>query len=467
MSLLVVDVEVDGRRVDVRCEAGLVVDVGARLARRAGEEVLDGGGGALLPGLHDHHLHLLAMAAARESIDLGPDRVRRPADLDDALRSAAAAAAERGWLRAVGYDERTGGALDAARLDRLAGDRPTRVQHRSGHLWVLNTAACRAVGLDDRDGHLPDGDAWLAARLPDSSRSPSPPDLSPIGASLAAAGVTGVTDLTPSTDTGGWELLAAACRTGALAQRVVVTGGVDLADVAPPDPLVAGPVKVIVSDHHLPSIDDLAADVDTAHRAGRAVAVHCVTRVAAVLALAAWRQAGARRGDRMEHGAVLPEELARPLARLGVTVVTQPAFLHARGDRYLAEVDPEDVPHLYRCASLVAQDVALGGSTDAPYGPADPWLAMATAVDRRSAGGAVLGPAERLTPRRALELFLTPADDPGGAPRRVTPGAAADLCLLDAPLDVVLDDLSAGHVVATVVAGRVVGGGVVGTTPRV
>jgi predicted amidohydrolase YtcJ len=465
MSLLVADVEVHGRRVDVRCDAGRVVDVGPRLGRRAGEEVLDGGGGALLPGLHDHHVHLLAMAAARESIDLGPERVRSPGDLDAAIRSAAAGhtGGRGGWLRAVAYDEHTGGGLDADRLDRLAGDRPARVQHRSGHLWVLNTAARQAVGLGAPDGRLYDGDAWLAARIPE----PSPPDLSPVGASLAAAGVTGVTDMTPLTDAGGWALLAHACCTGALAQRVVVTGGVELAESAPPEPLVAGPVKVVVSDHRSPSIDDLAESFEAAHRAGRRVAVHCVTRVAAVLALAAWQQAGAQPGDRMEHGAVLPDDLARPLAGLGVAVVTQPGFLRARGDRYLAEVDPDDAPHLYRCDGLLRHGIPLGGSTDAPYGPADPWLAMATAVERRTSSGAVLGAAERLTPRRALDLFLTPPDDPGGAPRRVEPGAVADLCLLDAPLDVALDDLSADHVAATVVDGRLVGDEVVGSSPRV
>jgi len=68
----------------------------------------------------------------------------------------------------------------------------------------------------------------------------------------------------------------------------------------------------------------------------------------------------------------------------------------------------------------------------------------------------VLGAAERLGPARALELFLGPADEPGGPVRRVVPGAAADLCLLDAPLDVVLGEPTAGWVGATVVAGRVV-----------
>ena len=43
-----------------------------------------------------------------------------------------------------------------------------------------------------------------------------------------------------------------------------------------------------------------------AHSHGRPVAVHAVTRAALAFAVAAWGEAGSRRGDRVEHGAVVP-----------------------------------------------------------------------------------------------------------------------------------------------------------------
>src|SRR6185436_18011267 len=109
--------------------------------------VIDAAGGALLPGLHDHHVHLLAMAAARASIDVGPPAVTSPTGFDDALRTAAG----DGWVRAVGYHESIAGPLDRRRLDALLPHRPARVQHRSGQLWVLNGAALDLVGLDVAD----------------------------------------------------------------------------------------------------------------------------------------------------------------------------------------------------------------------------------------------------------------------------------------------------------------------------
>ena len=96
-------------------------------------------------------------------------------------------------------------------------------------------------------------------------------------------------------------------------------------------------------------------------------------------------------GDRIEHGAVVPLELIGRLRDLGLTVVTQPGFVAERGDEYLADVDPADRPDLWRCGSLLAAGVAVGAGTDAPFGSADPWRAVAAAIDRRTEGGAMLG----------------------------------------------------------------------------
>ena len=55
------------RLVDVRCADGRVTDVALG---PSADVTVDADGGALLPGLHDHHLHLFALAAARTSVDL-------------------------------------------------------------------------------------------------------------------------------------------------------------------------------------------------------------------------------------------------------------------------------------------------------------------------------------------------------------------------------------------------------------
>jgi len=81
---------------------------------------------------------------------------------------------------------------------------------------------------------------------------------------------------------------------------------------------------------------------------------------------------------------------------------------------------------------------------------------MQAAVDRRTAGGHVLGPQESITPEQALALFTSPPYAPGAAPRTIAVGAPADLCLLSAPWSKVRDELSSSLVRATLRDGRIV-----------
>lgn len=122
-----------------------------------------------------------------------------------------------------------------------------------------------------------------------------------------------------------------------------------------------------------------------------------------------------------------------PLRERKVTIVTQPNSILERGDRYLRDVDECDRPWLYRGRAFLTAGVPLAAGTDAPIGECDSWRAMQAAVSRRSVDGVLMDGAEALAPEQALALFLDPLPQPGGAPRRIHPGLAADLCLLDRP----------------------------------
>jgi predicted amidohydrolase YtcJ len=424
--------------------------------------VIDADGGALIPGLHDHHLHLHAMAADAASVSCGPPSVRDTAALADALGRAPGD--DNGWVRGVGYIETVAGDLDDDALDRLHSSRPVRVQHRSGAMWILNGAAVAAARLADASHpgieRAPDGrptgrvwraDAWLRDRLPPSG----PPRLDAVGAALARWGITGVTDASPDLDPRSRAAIESSVVDGTLPQRVHLLGAAPDSDIASPQGRVTvGPYKIVLADSGLPDLDDLADRIRNVHDRGRAVAVHCVTRESLLLLLAVLDVVGARAGDRIEHGALIPRETIDDLRRRGLTVVTQPGFLAHRGDDYLRDIDEIDHPDLYRCRSLIEAGVPVGLSSDAPYGPPDPWAVMTAAVNRRAPTGEVVGISERLTAADVLTRYLTPADDPGGRPRVVRPGAPADLVLLHDPLVDVLTEPSADAVRATLFGGR-------------
>ncbi len=461
--MLIERAEIAGRApLSVRIANERIAEIGPALAPRRGEESLDASGGALLPGLHDHHLHLLALAAAEGSVRCGPPWVRTRDDLERALRRARP---RDGWIRGIGYHDSVAGALGRRDLDALTPGVALRVQHRSGALWILSSAGVEQLGLDrgsdapgvERDaaglatGRIYRADAWLRERL----GAADPPDLAAVGAALARLGVTGVTDATAGNAAAELALLEEAAAKRALPQRLLVMGSLSLPE--PSHPRVGrGAVKLVLDESSLPDFDATAGAIRAAHGAVRTAAIHCVTRAELAFAVGAFDAAGARAGDRIEHAAVAPPELVARIAALGLAVVVQPHFVSERGDAYAQEVEPADLIWLHRARGFDAAGVALGGGTDAPFGAPDPWRAMRAAVERRSESGAVLGAEESLAPERALALFTSPPESPGAAPRPVAVGAAADLCLLDRPWSEARRTLDSAAVAATLVAGRLV-----------
>src|SRR5206468_12362822 len=123
---------------------------------------------------------------------------------------------------------------------------------------------------------------------------------------LAADGITGVTDATPDLDGTAYSHISDAVETGALPQRVHLLGASD--DATPTARVTIGPRKILLTDHDLPALDDITDAIAAAHDIGRAVAVHCVTRESLLLTLVALEKVGVRRGDRIEHGSVIPDE---------------------------------------------------------------------------------------------------------------------------------------------------------------
>jgi predicted amidohydrolase YtcJ len=228
---------VAGTRLDCRIRDGRIVELAPGLPTVDGERSIDGAGGALLPGLADHHLHLRAAAAAARSIDLAGSGL--DAELD-AVPDAVPDVSGSGWLRVIG----AGVTLTRAELDPIWPARPVRVQHRSGALWTLNSAALALL----RDGatalELATGQFWRSsARLRFLLPPRTDADVDGAGRLLASYGVTHVTDATPDADPA--ELTAA--------QHVL-----SLAEHGD------GARKIVIADHDLPNLDALTSAIRTA-----------------------------------------------------------------------------------------------------------------------------------------------------------------------------------------------------------
>jgi predicted amidohydrolase YtcJ len=253
-------------------------------------------------------------------------------------------------------------------------------------------------------------------------------------------------------------------RAGRFAPRVVAMRSVGARRWSAHGRVVPGPVKLLVEegpDGLIPSAEAIVDLVARAARAGDAVAVHCTGVATLVAALAAFAALPARlrsRPHRLEHLGECPPALVAEIKRLGLTVVTNPAFVYWRGDVYRREIPRSRQGWLYRARSLAAAGIPLAAGSDAPVVAPDPWRTMAAARNRRTRAGVVLGASESLTARAALALVTTGAGAALGLPvlGRLVPGAPADAIVVpEDPLRIAAAAVASLRPVLTIIDGHI------------
>jgi predicted amidohydrolase YtcJ len=368
--------------------------------------------------------------------------VSKPEGFSARVRAALDAVPAAEWLRIVGYDDSSLGFLDGPRLDKLAPtDIPIKVQHRSGHQWVVNAAGRKRLEAGGTrvapDGILWDDDAALRDRS--GERGALLKAVALEADALAAAGGIGITDMTPTSSASDLaELQAVVEHSIRLRAYGREDGGLDSA-------------KVIITDHDYPDPALLAARLT--NPAVARVAVHAVSFEALALIASTEQRLGAR--VRVEHAFLANDDLIDLLVEHGVQIGVHPGFLYSQGDRLRRVLSAEEQMSYQRLASMRKRGLPMFGGTDRPFSTADIWRCMASAVTRRTVSGEVLGASEALTPEEAFALF-TPAGLVAEAGEPVVrEGDPADVCLLDRPWGYAREELAATTVALTVNRGRV------------
>jgi predicted amidohydrolase YtcJ len=397
----------------------------------------------VLPAFRDPHTHLLGLAAASLSLDCRAERVPTVAAALVLLLGAAATSLPGSWIRMAGFDD----ALVAERrlptameLDAAAGDHPVVLRHRTGHGVVLNSRAVAALG--DRD--LRPGELVDPAALPDHlhplSRADLERALGECTTALARAGVVAVGDATADNDVSRLELLVDLVSRGVVAQDVTFMPGAEQLEAFVRagrrfgdrfGRLRIGHAKI------LPRHGDdawLQAAVAAAHGAGWPVAIHVLDPAELDVALSALTRSGRPDGlprDRLEHVAsCLPDQIDA-VGAAGVDVVSNPAFLAARGVKYVRELTPLERDWLYPVRSLRARGVRVAAASDCPVTDALPMDSVRGAV-LRGAGATRFAPGEAVDVAAAFAMVTEDAARVmGGGSGRIEAGAAADLVVLD------------------------------------
>ena len=457
--------------------AGTAAEV---LAEAPGARVVDAPGSAVIPGLHDFHIHLAALARSRREVAL--DDTRDAGQIADRLRRAAEACPE-GWIVGRGWNEaHLAGGLDL--LEGAVAGRAAFLSSHDGHSAWASAAARDLAGLDTGAHDPPggrierDGDGAPTGILRETARDLVAPLVTRLqgnalrGAldetliALAGFGITGASEAGDYTDANGigadaafgdsfstltdlGELVDGRLRLSlgipvdalpAAAARGLRTGtllegretmrfgwakeyadgalGSGTAALFEPRSCADGGTGILRA-----SPDELDGLFRQARRAGIGLAIHAIGDRAAAEVLDAAARADPREtgvpADRVEHAQLLRGADAARLGALGLVASIQP--IHAAADRALADDCWEGGHRLdgaYAWRWLADGDALLAAGSDAPVESFNPWLGLFAAVHRRFPGDGRTDwrPDQALSLTEALSAYTLAPATAVGAP---------------------------------------------------
>ena len=211
----------------------------------------------------------------------------------------------------------------------------------------------------------------------------------------------------------------------------------------------------------------------TVHRMGWQMSSHVTGDAGVDAALDALEAANADspvapRRYNIIHGYFPNEETARRVARLGAVVDTQPAWFYKDGDALLEAWGPKTIAgfigvQTWRKAGVkvaLNADHMQGFDPDTSLNPYNPFLAMQTAITRKTEGGKVIGPEQRVSREDALKMFTIEAAWMSFDENRkgsIEVGKLGDLAILTGDfLTTPEDKLHALRAQTTIVGGKVV-----------
>jgi hypothetical protein len=229
-----------------------------------------------------------------------------------------------------------------------------------------------------------------------------------------------------------------------------------------------GAVKIVpsmmVGTLHPPRFDLLNRMRD-GHNAGFQIAIHAVQEKLVEAVVEAYETVKSEVADfdgrrhRIEHCAECPPVLLERIKRLGLTVITHPAFAYYSGDRYLATVEKKNIPHLYPVRALAASGLIIAAGSDSPVTPNYPIMGIYGGALRQTSSGQSLSPGQATDARTLLAMYTVNAARASHEEHvkgSLTTGKYADMVVLSAdPTAVAPEKIRDIRVEMTVLGGGV------------
>ncbi|MDO4544758.1 MAG: amidohydrolase [Bacillota bacterium] len=108
---------------------------------------------------------------------------------------------------------------------------------------------------------------------------------------------------------------------------------------------------------------------------------------------------------RIEHCAMINDELLDRIQKLRIVPICNPIFLYEFGDGYLTNYGKERAFKMFTAKSFLDRGIIAAGASDCPITFSDPLMGIHLAVNRQTQGGNVVNPDERISPMDGLRMF--------------------------------------------------------------
>lgn len=482
-----------------------------------GTRIVELHGRSLLPGFIDAHAHFTGVGAAKEAIDCKAPGMQSIRALQEAVRQRAATQPKGTWIRGRGYDQsRLAEQRHPTRddWDAVAPEHPVIFVRTCGHIASVNSRAMALAGVDDSTPDPPGGRwdrangrnlgvAYETAQTPIQnaavlSREEYRTALLRANQEWLRAGGTSVHDaggLTGPAFVPCQDLVQAGqiqvrlyafvtvnsfqhplvgmlnsglhtgfgderLRLGAF--KVITDGSSSGPTAATREPYTSNSDDFGILYWQQEQLDEL---LGRAHRQGFQCTVHAVGDKAIEQTLNAMARAQRefpREGlrHRIEHCGICPPDLQQRVKAQGIVPAMQPAFFWEFGDGYIVNYGQHRADTMFPAKSLIAMGVPVAGSSDAPVTNHEPLFLIEQALTRRTNGGQVCGPNERVDLATAIRMHTINAayasfeEDIKGS---IEPGKLADLVMLAEDLSRVPEEqIRQTGVLMTVIGGAVV-----------
>lgn len=419
-------------------------------------------GRSLIPGFIESHLHTAVMGLNSLTIDCRPSAVHSIEDIKEAVYDKAKVTPKGEWIRGWGYNDqylKEKRCPDRWDLDKVAPDNPVMLTRVCSHISSHNSRSIEIAGISNTheysDITFTRMNGELSGIMKEEAHmvmcKASVPNEEEIIEGMTAAGNMLIREgITSVHDSGGYgpaqmkavqraieedrfkiryysmifsfvdnldfvdSYLKIGIRTGMGSERFKLGPIKLMIDGSSSGPTAATIKPYAIDENNYGILSHSQELVDEyilkAHRGGWQVTSHAVGDKGVTVIVNAIENALRKEPvqdirHRIEHCAMIDDELLDRIKKLGIVPICNPIFLYEFGDGYITNYGEDMAFKMFTAKSFLDRGIIAAGASDCPITFSDPLMGIHLAVNRKTQGGNVINPDECISQMDALRMF--------------------------------------------------------------